>query len=400
MKEVLDLFKAKDDAEFIETQLSEVHWNKNVLFINPQLNGRNFYKYILPYIVMFEWNVWGTAITGMEKYKPNKEYEHIEVPLNSRQILWADYIVVPFTTQDLKPLYEQLRSINPDIKIVFNVDFNYYKISKNHPLHEEFSKEESIHAVEDNIFYSDLTLVTNTKLSEFLIKKFTEELANERFKGLKTNVEIGSLPLLIDETIVMENVDIEPEPRTDNSLRVGIIATNYTWEDINSYKSLIKEAKDKLGDKITFVMLGFDGVDYQTGKSCFPESVNFEHVKPCTIVHYFKQFQDMHLDILFIPLRHNEFNMTSENYNKFLEAGLFGVPVMVYDIYPYSEIIKNGNNGIILKKKKEFVERLEHFEKNRDEIERMGKEAKKNVTKDFAFTKENISIIDKIFTKK
>jgi hypothetical protein len=49
MKEILDVFKElKSDNGFLENQFSQIHWNKNVLFVNPQLNGRHFYKYILP----------------------------------------------------------------------------------------------------------------------------------------------------------------------------------------------------------------------------------------------------------------------------------------------------------------------------------------------------------------
>lgn len=402
MKEVSELLKAtKEDPQYIENQFKEVHWHKNVLFINPQLNGRHFYKYILPYIVMWEFDAWGTAITDIDKYKPNKEYEHLEVPLNSREILWADYIVFPFTDMNLKESYEQLRMINPDIKIVFNVDFNYYLLSKKHPLHEQFSEEKSISNIEDNIFYSDITLVTNSELSKFLIRKFADELNDTKYKGQKSKVEIGIFPILLDELVIMENVPkkVEPLPKEkQGKLRVGIIATNYTWQDIDSYKTQFKEIKEKLGDKVEFVMLGFDGIDHKTDKSCFPKDFDFEHVPPCSIIHYYKQLKEMHIDMLFIPLRHNEYNMTSENYNKFLEAGLFKIPVMVYNIFPYNEIITNGQHGVLLDKKKQFVEKIEHFEKHRDELKRMGETAYNLVKDNFVYHQENLPMIDKIFT--
>ncbi len=399
MKTVMDIFKESVNADFIENQFSEVHWNKNVLFIHPQLNGRSFYKYILPYIVMFEFDRWGTAITSMDKYKPNKEYEFVNVPLNSKKILWADYIVIPFTNQDLKVLYETIRKINPTVKIVFNVDFNFYLISKKHPLHDKFGSDEQKSIVEDNIFYSDITLVTNSKLSDYLIDKFKNDL-KDKYKDSYSDVGIGALPLFIDEEIIMENVEKESPKRSDlNTLRVGIVATNYTWEDIHSYKELFKEAKTLLGDKIKFVLIGFDGIDNKSKKSCFPDGFEFEQIEPCTIIHYFKQLRNSNLDLLFIPLRDNEYNQTTENYNKFLEAGLFNIPVMVYDIFPYNEIIKNGQNGIILQKKKEFVEKLEFFEKNRDELKRMGKESKDLVLSNFSCNKENLDIINYIYSK-
>lgn len=402
MKEVLDLFKESTDPEFIQGQLLKVHDNKNVFFINPQLNGRHFYKYLLPYIAMYEFHQWGTAVSSVDKYKPNKEYEQSKIPLNSPQILWADYIVFPFTTQFLPEIYQRLKSINPQVNIVYHVDFNYYKLSKKHVLYEKFHSEQAISDIEDNIFYSDLTIVTNPKLSEILLDKFSNELTKEKYKGIRTNLEICCQPLFIDMPVIMENIELDiPElPEEEIApLRIGIIATNYTWEDIDSYKKLLKEAQDKLGDKVKFIVMGFDGIDHVTEKSCFPEGFEFQHIPPCTVIHYFKQLRNLQLDMLFIPLRQNEYNISSENYNKYLEASLFEIPVMVYDIHPYNELIKNGHTGILLQKKKEFIERLEHFEKNREDLKRIGKNAHQLVMDNFTYNEQNILILDKIYSK-
>jgi glycosyltransferase involved in cell wall biosynthesis len=401
MKQLLDLYHESQDPQFIDSQFNEVHENKNVLFVNPQLNGRNFYRYILPYIVMYEVGAWGTATTPLDKYKPNKEYELIEVGLTSRQILWADFIVFPFVNQPLADLYKQVRLINPDISIVFNIDFNYYVLSKNHPLHETFSTPESIDIIEDNVFYSDLTLLTNPQLSEFMLNKFSNELMKEKYKDQESNLQIGVFPMFIDEEVIFENMEEElPEISEEEkeTVRVGIVATNYTWEDLNSYKEQLKEAQKKLGKKVKFFLIGFDGVDEKTGKSCLPKDFEFEHIKPCSMIHYFKQLRDLQLDLMFIPLRKNEFNTTSENYNKFLEAGIFKVPVMVYDIYPYNEVVKNGQTGIIILKKKEFVERLEHFATNKDELKRMGLTAYNMIKDNFTYHNDNLPLIDHVYS--
>ena len=73
MKSVADVYVQLQNKEFFDNQFKEIHWNKNVLFINPQLSGRHFYKYILPYISMYEFSAWATAVTSIDKYKPNKE---------------------------------------------------------------------------------------------------------------------------------------------------------------------------------------------------------------------------------------------------------------------------------------------------------------------------------------
>jgi glycosyltransferase involved in cell wall biosynthesis len=400
MNVINHIFKDIDNEEFFKNQFKEIHWNKNVLFINPQLNGRHFYKYLMPYLCMYEYDAWASAITGIDKYKPIKEYESVKVPLNSMQILWADYIVFPFTFDDLTESYKNLRKINPQVNIVFNVDFNYYELSKQHSLYNDFQDRNAVENIEKNIFYSDLTLTTNTKLTEVILDKF-KELYETKFKGQEIFVSIGTIPLFIDTEVILENVE-KNVPRLSleeqQVLRVGIIATNYTWEDISSYKEQFKKIQTELGAKVKFFVFGFDGVDIETNKKCFPEGFEFEFVKPCTIIHYYKQLRNLQLDLLFVPLRKNTFNETSENYNKFLEAGLFNVPTMVYDIFPYNQIIKNGDNGIILTKKDEFVDRLKFFIDNRTELSRIGNNANKFVLDNFLITEQVVSIIDDIYT--
>ena len=246
-----------------------------------------------------------------------------------------------------------------------------------------------------------MTYVTNAKLTEFLINKFENELNDTNYKGIFSNVHIGTLPIFTDKDLILANIQEDIIPLTEEEkipLRIGIVATNYTWEDLNSYKDLLKEVKQKLGDKVKFFLIGFNGIDHFTNKSCFPEGFEFEYIKPSTIVHYFKQLRNLQLDMMFVPLRVNEFNTTSENYNKLLEAGLFSIPVMVYNIYPYNELIKNGDTGILLSTKKEFIERIEFFEKNRTELKRIGENAHNYVLENFNYNEEFVSIIDEIYT--
>lgn len=432
MKQILDLAKIfiekdEESLDFINNQFEESHFSKNVLFVSPKINGRSFYKYIMPYCLLYEYDQMGTAIIGIEKYNPNNEYQFTNIPLYSKQILWADFIVFPFCKQNLAPLYDMMRCINPSVKIVFNVDFNYYLLGTNHPLKKQFSNEEIIGFIEDNIFFSDICLTTNNNLSEFLVNKFENELNENKYKDIESNVEIATLPLLIDETLIWENLDSEEKfkkdseeeeketPSTENieiekneaenveqtnkeSFRVGIIASGYTWQDLNSYKEQFKEAKDKFGDNITFVMIGFDGVDLNTKKSCFTSDFTFEYVKPCSIIHYYKQLKDLNLDLVFIPLIKNQFNETSENYNKLLECSLFSIPVMVLDTFPYNLIITDMENGILIKGKKDFVLKLEFCMSNRDKLKQIGESCNQFIRQNFSYNEKTITIFEDIFS--
>ena len=400
MKSIADVCITLQDKEFYDNQFKEIHWNKNVLFINPQLSGRHFYKYLLPYVTMYEFSAWATAVTSIDKYKPNKEYESIKIPLHSVEILWADYIVFPFGFDDLTESYKNLRKINPNVVIVYNVDFNFYELPKNHPIFKDFTDRKAIENIETNIFNSDLTFTTNSKLTDFLLEKF-KELQETKFKGQESYVSIGTLPLFIDEEIVLENCDSEIPALSfeeQTQLRIGIVATNYTWDDINSYKDIFAKVKTEFGDKVKFFLIGFDGIDYFTKKSCFPDGFEFEHIKPCTIVHYYKQLRNLQLDIMFVPLKKTTFNETTENYNKFLEASLFKIPVMVADVFPYNKILYDGDNGIVLRKKEDFLDKVRLFLQNRGELKRIGENAYKVINDNFSINERNIEIIDNIYS--
>jgi len=376
----------------------------------------------MPYVLLYEYDVMGTAMIGMDKFKPNNEYDFTNIPLYSKQILWADYIIFPFSVQNLSPLYENIRYINPEVKIVYNVDFNFYLLSETHPLHEKFNNEETISVLEDNIFFADLCLTTNMELSKYLATKFSDELNETKYKGIESNVEIATLPLLIDEPLIMENIEqtkTAPTPPSESienptdensektekekpviteTLKIGIVASNYTWEDLNFYKDEFKEVQDKFGNNISFHVIGYDGIDLKTNKNCFPDDFKFEYIKPCTIIHYYKQLKSLNLDLVFIPLRKNDFNETSENYNKMLEAGIFNIPVMVTDMFPYNQIIKDAENGIILKEKKDLILKLEHFLTAKDELKRIGLGANQFIKQNFLYSEMTIGIYDDILS--
>ena len=104
------------------------------------------------------------------------------------------------------------------------------------------------------------------------------------------------------------------------------------------------------------------------------------------------------MDLIFIPLRKNDFNKTSENYNKMLEAGLFNIPVMVTDMFPYNQMIKDAQNGIILKDKKDFILKLEHFLTAKHELKRIGLGANQFIKQNFLYSEMTIGIYDDILS--
>lgn len=179
-------------------------------------------------------------------------------------------------------------------------------------------------------------------------------------------------------------------------LRVGIICQEANKEDIEYYRDEFMAINSKLGDTVKLVFFGYDKDD---GNDVL-EGINYEYIPSCSIVHYFKQLPLLKLDVLFIPLINiGNYNSHSENYNKYLEAGLFKIPIITINIYPYQQIIDDKINGFIYKEKHEFVPYLEHLYLKRMLVKTVGENAYQSVTNHFNYSPENIRMLSDLFIK-
>lgn len=326
------------------------------------------------------------------------------VPITSREILWADFIVIPFTTQPLKEVYEHIRKINPKAVIAFHLDFNFYEIPKTDPLKDMFD-EENIQNIEDNIFHSSVTYCANPALMKYVDKKFSSKEMVKRYKDDKTEVQLAVYPMLIDLDTTLENVPKEPGVREDTSLRIGVFASDRDWANLNAWKKQLYNVQEKHGDKVKFVVFGFDGIHPETEKSCFIENFQFEYIKPCSIVHYYKQIQELYLDFLFVPAVNNVYNKTSRSYTEFIDASIFQVPLIIPDVEPLSDLIRSRGTGdeksippfgIVLDKKDGLLDIADKYVKteNREEIYAMGEMAQRAMYDTFAYHDVNVPKFD------
>ena len=210
MKEVLSLTRAITDADFYSDMFEKWGEEKNILFVSPQLSGRHLYKSILPFFCLSSQNV-ATAITSLKRYDYKKQLLDFQIDLNDEMVDWADIIVFPFTTQPLsEEIYTRIREIKPEAKIFFCVDFNFYELSKNHPFSEIFSDENIINDVESNMYFSDMVLVTNLQLLNYIVDKI-QKLQETKFKNVEGFMSICGLPLFFDNKIILKNVDFDTQ---------------------------------------------------------------------------------------------------------------------------------------------------------------------------------------------
>jgi hypothetical protein len=483
MKAVLDLTKAITDGQYYEEQFEGNGMEKNILFVEPQLTSKHLYKFILPFFSFYNEKVF-TAITGLGKYDPARQIVGLETLLNQKEILWANYIVFPFTTMPIAKeygIYEAIREVNPSCKIVFFVDFNFYELPEDHPHKELFQFEGVMDNVEMNILMSDFCFSSNLQLRGYLLKKFTE-LADTKYAELEhIPVNFGAVPYLIDEQIVLQNIDFEsskpesvikkllfekvaeaaqeikaediqakakrgrprlhpeqtprkaitktkkvegnkrgrkpkekpedvanvgvttieaplPEVKVEplpKKYRIGVICSPSNHGDIKAYNAEFQKINEMFGDDVALIFIGYD-LEADVNKVL--EGVTYEYVKEVSIIHFFKQLQSLKLDIVFVPLRKNVYNVTSENINKYLECGIFGIPVIVDDMFPYNQIILNQRNGFLYKGKDVFLQDLEATLRNPDLIKSVSAQCIKDVQRSYTYNDRNVEIISSIYS--
>jgi hypothetical protein len=193
----------------------------------------------------------------------------------------------------------------------------------------------------------------------------------------------------------IQNQKDEIKKNNFRALKIGIIANGINDEDILYYNQQLRLINEVYKEKIRIIVLGYKE---ENDRLNMLQGVIFEYVKPVSIIHYFKQLAMMKIDLLFIPLINNKYNATSENYNKYLEASLFKIPLIAPDIYPYNKVIINEVNGFIFGQRENFIPYLKNLlSKKINLIKICGENAQNDVFKNFNYSKQNIEYLSSIF---
>lgn len=229
MKIISDLQIALNKESFYNDQF-KANKKKHILFLTCQLSSKDFYTKILPFMLLYKDDT-ATAMINLDKYSPEEQLTDINVYFKEvTDLLWADFIVIPFTIKPLKVFLRKLKEINPKCKIIYWIDYNFYELPENSPLKKHFTKE-AINNVEENIWNSDICRVTQQGLHQYLITKLND-LAATKFAGVHSEVALDLQPILINQEIVLANVDYNPqEPKLVEKKPKQPISEEKTYEN-------------------------------------------------------------------------------------------------------------------------------------------------------------------------
>ena len=342
MKIVSDLYKNVKNTSFYRKQFTETLGNKNVLFLDPIMTTFDWYTCLIPYNALEETDHVSTAITGL--YRFSELDDKPQTILTNMEILWADVIVVPFTLEKFYgdgELFDLIKKVNSNIKIIFTVEFDFYDLRKDHFLlmeHPE-KKDEIIERLEKNCKGADRILVLNEKLKE--------KLQLKGFESVKT------LPVFYAEDVLKENIDFQDSlgiKHTPKIFNLSCDLNEYNYDSFKEYIPVLKKIQEKYKRNFKLIVIGDDPKKY------YPKiNIEYTHLKKGSIVHKYKNIFKSTADCHLVLNKKTEYYINSEMISDYVERGVFSIPIISMKTYPYNQKIVNGENGFLLNARKDLI---------------------------------------------
>ena len=103
------------------------------------------------------------------------------------------------------------------------------------------------------------------------------------------------------------------------------------------------------------------------------------------------------MDVILHPIIDHPFNTEGKSFVKYLEAAAFAIPMISSSVFPYSEIIKHGENGMLAKDENQWKEQLQKLITDAQLRTDIGREALKYAWKNWSYNKSTMEIYKELF---
>lgn len=366
IEQLFSRFKTPQDIEAQFEQSADC----NVLFVTPTLTAENFYRVILPFLhlpTVSQGNI-ATAMFGISAHNPKQIYEkRITQGLTSSHAQWADVIIFPFTTQALRAnAYDYIRVVNPECKIIYNLDYNIFHIPVKHPLYATMNSDK-MRDIDDNIIYADLTVVDNEHLQQYLLNKHFSDV--QKYKDITEDTKIGGievLPLLGYYDSMYGRVQAQRSDET--KLRIGIPVSDNQSEELKQALQYFSEVITKFPGKTELIILG----GYKDDKAFMEatQDVTFTHLPPRPLNDYYSTLLDSGIDIFIYLSKESFFHKTSDDIKRIIDFGLLGIPCIIPKYSSCATQVRHNSNGFVLEKPKFLPQIIENILINPTLLER------------------------------
>lgn len=297
------------------------------------------------------WKVYGKTIVGGT---PEEKLKYA-LKLQSRGNIWY------WKPVDNEGIHVDLDTakIATGSKIILDLDDALIP-NEGHPIYDKLM--EKLPRLKYMIHISDHIVASTQELADTL-KEFGKQ--------------ITVIPNAIDPKIWEVK---KPKKRTDGKIRIGWIGSGSHITDT----PVVNEAFNQILEKYPNTeihLAGFAPNNTSRGTREF-------HHKPTNDYTTFPQFvADLDLDIAVAPLMDTPFNRCKSNI-KWLEHSMLEIPMVLSDVTPYKECVKNYKTGYLAASTSQWVKYLSWLIENEEKRKEIGKAAKEEVLKNYLIEKQ------------
>ena len=354
----------------------------HLLYVSPKLNATGYYRMITPALEINKTDTHKAIITSIETNDFSRKLSDFVNQLDERLINWADYIIFPSLFSDVTYLMQAIKTLNPSVQLVMDLDKNYFAVPVSIPLSRKLTNEK-LKRLENNLGLMDIVTVA---IEAF--QKFLQRFIDDRLENAHTFVQY--LPSLVSRYGYEE---MPPLTRnTSEKLRVGLIKPNE--EDLLSLKEVLFKMRKTFGEKIQFVCLGKPHSSLE-GDLILKE-IDCEIHDSVSFLDYFEKLNSLQLDVVLLPAKEGLFTR-NQNNQLLLELSVFGIPIVASIYHPTSKLISDGENGFVASEVPEWLDIINHQIKDKTLINRIGKNAIKSVWIKDSWTQKKLNYSQEAF---
>ncbi len=354
----------------------------HLLYVSPKLNATGYYRSIIPALEINKSITHKAIITSIETNDFSRKLSDFVNQLDERLITWADYIIFPPLFSDVTYLIQAIKTLNPAVQLVMDLDRNYFALPVSIPLSRKLTNDK-LKCLENNLGLMDMVTVANEAFQKFL-----QRFIDDRLENAHTFVQY--LPVLVSRYGYEE---MPPLTRNaSDKLRVGFIKP--TEEDLLSLKEVLFKMRATVKEKIQFVCLG-KPYSSKEGDLLLKE-IDCEIHDSVSFLDYFEKLNNLQLDIVLLPAKEVLFTR-HQNSKLFLELSVFGIPVVASIYHPISKLISDGENGFIASEIPEWIEVVKSITKDSESFKLLSRSTLKTCWSTHSFNIERVNLITEIF---
>ncbi|MEM9341017.1 MAG: glycosyltransferase [Bacteroidota bacterium] len=356
----------------------------HLLYLAPCLNRTGYYRVIAPALELNETETHCAIISGIHNWDFTRQFDDYDSPVDERLVQWADYVILPPMFTDTKYIRKALDAVNENLQYVMDLDRNVHRLPESHPDHAKITEEMKAMLLK-NLSEMDIVTMESPELAD------DYEVLLDEYHPTST-VYIECLPDLVSE---QGYAGLPPVKSPANErVRIGLIGTAATAFDPLSILDALHSIQQKYGDKVEWVLFGWDG--QLNGKDQL-KGLPVTYVKSVHFLDYFQTLSELALDMALLPLADLPYNTKGGSIKTYMELSVFGIPVVASNLEPYAWEIESGETGILAKDHADWLTAIESLMEDKVLRERIGREALRSVWQDNGFTTKNRKVYHELF---